>query len=146
MTLAFRPATAADIEYARSLYFETMRWIIERLFGWDEAAEVEKFAKQFVPEEASIITCRGMEVGWLQTSVRDDCVFLAQVYVEPGHQGQGLGTQAVRMVIAQADELGLPVRLGVVRFNPALGLYERLGFRTVGEDQYKFYMERPASI
>jgi ribosomal protein S18 acetylase RimI-like enzyme len=49
------------------------------------------------------------------------------------------------MVIGQADELGLPVRLGVVRFNPALGLYERLGFKTVGEDQYKFYMERPAS-
>jgi GNAT superfamily N-acetyltransferase len=145
MALAFRPATTTDIEYARSLCFETMRWIIKRLFGWDEATEVEKFAKQFVPEETSIITFRGTKVGWLQTSVRDNCVFLAQVYIEPGHQGQGLGTQAIRMVIGQADELGLPVRLGVVRFNPALGLYERLGFKTVGEDQYKFYMERPAS-
>jgi len=146
MTLTFRPATAADIEYARSLYFETMRWIIERLFGWDEAVEDEKFAKQFVLDETRIIAAGGADVGWLQVSVRKDCVFLGQLYIDPEHQRRGLGTQAIRMVIAQADTLGLPVRLGVVRFNPALELYERLGFRTVGEDQYKFYLERPASI
>jgi uncharacterized protein (TIGR03437 family) len=36
-----------DLPFARALYFETMRWIVERLFGWDEQREEEKFAAHF---------------------------------------------------------------------------------------------------
>jgi hypothetical protein len=29
-------ATADDFAFARNVYVETMRWIVERLFGWDQ--------------------------------------------------------------------------------------------------------------
>jgi hypothetical protein len=29
-------ATAHDFAFARNVYVETMRWIVERLFGWDQ--------------------------------------------------------------------------------------------------------------
>jgi hypothetical protein len=32
------------------------------------------------------------------------------------------------------------VTLGVVKFNPALELYKRLGFQVTHEDEYKFHM------
>ncbi len=49
-------------------------------------------------------------------------------------------------LIAEAARLGQPVRLAVVKINPALRLYERLGFHTTHEDDRKFYMKRdPAS-
>jgi ribosomal protein S18 acetylase RimI-like enzyme len=35
-----------------------------------------------------------------------------------------------------------PVTLGVVKINPALSLYERLGFRVTHQDDRKFYMRR----
>jgi ribosomal protein S18 acetylase RimI-like enzyme len=35
-----------------------------------------------------------------------------------------------------------PVTVGVVKFNPACALYQRLGFRIVGEDAHKFYLRR----
>jgi ribosomal protein S18 acetylase RimI-like enzyme len=34
------------------------------------------------------------------------------------------------------------VRLSVAKINPALRLYERLGFRVTHEDARKFYMKR----
>ena len=37
MYISLRAARAEDVAFARSLYFETMRWIIEHLFGWDQA-------------------------------------------------------------------------------------------------------------
>ncbi len=37
MDIGFRAAQTEDFAFARSLYFETMRWIIERLFRWDQA-------------------------------------------------------------------------------------------------------------
>jgi ribosomal protein S18 acetylase RimI-like enzyme len=37
---------------------------------------------------------------------------------------------------------GQAVTLGVVKTNPALRLYERLGFRVTHEDDRKFYMRR----
>jgi hypothetical protein len=36
--------------------------------------------------------------------------------------------------------------LGVVKTNPALGLYERLGFRITHEDERKFYMRHDCRL
>ncbi|MGD1931063.1 MAG: GNAT family N-acetyltransferase [Leptolyngbyaceae cyanobacterium] len=48
--------------------------------------------------------------------------------IYPGLQRQGYGSQVIGDIIAQADEKGLPVELQVVKINPAIALYERLGF------------------
>jgi ribosomal protein S18 acetylase RimI-like enzyme len=45
-------------------------------------------------------------------------------------------------VIEEAAKAGLAVTPGVVKTNPALRLYQRLGFRTTHEDERKFYMRR----
>jgi hypothetical protein len=34
------------------------------------------------------------------------------------------------------------MRMNVVKINPCVRLYERLGFRVIGEDNRKFYMRR----
>jgi hypothetical protein len=36
MEVHVREASVADVEFARSLYFRTMRGMIESLFGWDQ--------------------------------------------------------------------------------------------------------------
>ena len=45
-------------------------------------------------------------------------------------------------LIGEAARLDQAVRLAVVKINPALRLYERLGFHTTHEDARKFYMKR----
>ena len=41
MGIALRTACGGDFVFARNLYFETMRGMIERLFGWDHLGEAE---------------------------------------------------------------------------------------------------------
>ena len=47
----------------------------------------------------------------------------------------------MKRLIAEAARAHQAVRLNVVKINPALRLYERLGFRTTHEDDRKFYMK-----
>jgi hypothetical protein len=37
MNISLRAACDEDFGFARDVYFATMRWIIENLFGWDDA-------------------------------------------------------------------------------------------------------------
>jgi hypothetical protein len=43
-----------------------MRWIIERLFGWDQVGEDENFAQFLSHDEARIGTANGQDVGWIR--------------------------------------------------------------------------------
>ena len=97
MRVQLRPAVEADSPYARGLYFETMRWITERLFGWDEGREVAKFANQFVCAETSIVTLDGRDIGWVQFVEENDGFFLKQIYISPICQRQGLGSQVIQI-------------------------------------------------
>ena len=63
MNITLRKACDDDVAFARNLYFETMREIIERLFGWDENRETMNFAQFFKLDEVSVITADGQDVG-----------------------------------------------------------------------------------
>jgi hypothetical protein len=56
---------------------------------------------------------------------------------------QGFGAALLRQVQASATTRGLPVRLNVLKVNPARALYERLGFVVVREDDARWSMESP---
>jgi len=142
--IALRPARAADLAFCRHVTHETMRCIIEQLFGWDEDQQVEKFARQWNVDEVRIITIAAKDAGWLQTAPVEDAVFLKQIYLDRPFQRQGIGTRVMHIVIEEARRQSKAVTLGVVKINPARRLYERLGFGTTGEDEYKFYMRREA--
>ena len=69
--------------------------------------------------------------------------FLAQLFVEGSFHGQGIGTEVMRLIIAEAAGANQAVTLGVVKTNPAMRLYQRLGFQTTHEDDSKFCMPTP---
>jgi GNAT superfamily N-acetyltransferase len=63
----------------------------------------------------------------------------------PEHRGTGVGSSLLRDLLAEADADGKRVTIHVERFNPALRLYESLGF-AVAEDKgvYLLLERRPA--
>jgi len=105
-------------------------------------AQVATFREQWDVEQVRIITLNGTDIGWLQSFVKDDTLFLGQLFVDGVLRRQGIGTGVVKGLIEEAARAGRAVTLGVVKINPALRLYERLGFRTTHEDERKFYMRR----
>src|SRR5205814_7047740 len=96
--------------------------------------------QQWVAAQVRIIVQDGLDVGWVQTLFEDDALLLAQLFVDRRFQRRGIGTTVVKQLIAEADSQ--PIRLNVVKINPVVRLYQRLGFEITGEDDRKVYMRR----
>jgi ribosomal protein S18 acetylase RimI-like enzyme len=138
---ALRPARAGDYEFCASLYFSGMEEIIREL-KLDMAAQAANLRKSWHVAEVEIITSDGVDVGWLQKSIQEDALYLEQIYITAAFQGRGIGREIIRSLIGKAGQDGRSITLAVVKINPALRLYERLGFRVTHEDDRKFYMRR----
>jgi ribosomal protein S18 acetylase RimI-like enzyme len=145
VNIKLRAARDADFAFARGLYFETMRWIIERLFGWDQSREEKNFTQFFKLDEVRIITADGQDVGWIQEQIEDSTINLGSFYVAPAMQRRGVGTQVLQMLSADAKNRAKAITLSVVKINPAIRFYQRHGFRITHEDEHKFYMRADPS-
>ena len=138
---ALRPAGPEDFDYCARLYLEGMDDIIKAL-NLNKDAQVSGFRQRWDVGQVRIITLDGTDIGWLQSFAKDDALFLGQLFVDGALRRRGIGTEVVKGLIEEAARAGRAVTLGVVKTNPALRLYERLGFRTTHEDARKFYMRR----
>ncbi len=142
--LSYRPATGADLEFLFDLYKAAMMSYLVDAFGpWDEAREREAFRRCFNPAEVRVIRWDGADVGALHVQERTEELFIISIEVHPSVQRRGIGTAAVRSVMAEAERLGKPVALRVLKGNiGARGLYQRLGFGVTGENDTHYLMAR----
>lgn len=62
--------------------------------------------------------------------------------VLPEYRGQGIGTRLLSHLIKSAEEFNEYISLSVATGNPALRLYQRLGFEIVGEHGNSITMKR----
>jgi 8-oxo-dGTP diphosphatase len=91
------------------------------------------FLEHFCPERSQIVIVEGQDVGVLRLELGSDEWFLDVLEILPEWQGKGIGTYVIQAMLADASECQKPVALQVLKVNPAKRLYERLGFRKVGE-------------
>ena len=66
---------------------------------------------------------------------------IEQIYIEPAAQNRGVGTMLIRDLIEHALRRVRPLRLRVLRPNPARLLYLRLGFVVTEETPERYFME-----
>lgn len=142
MLTSLRPATLKDKEFLRSLHRETLREYVEQTWGWDEEWQRKRFDERFDPADMRIIVVEGDDVGMLKVGREEDRIFLENILIAPSHQRRGIGTQLIQSLMEEADERGVPLRLQVLKVNPARRLYERLGFREIGTSEMDVHMER----
>lgn len=139
---SLRPATAADYAWLWALKRATMRAYVENTWGsWDEAAQESFFRRNFTPATVHVILADGRDAGLLELEHRRDEIFLANIQIEPTLQNRGLGAAAIRFLQTEAAACRLPLRLQVLKVNPARRFYERLGFTTVGDSLSHWRME-----
>lgn len=68
---------------------------------------------------------------------------LDHLYIDPSHQGIGIGAQVLAYVFADADEKQLPVNVGALRDSDSNRFYVKHGFVKVGEAEWDIYYVRP---
>ena len=95
------------------------------------------------PDASSRIVLVGFEpAGWMVSALLDEEVRLAQITIRSSLQSRGIGTAAIRLLMAEAANAGKPVRLNVASSNlGAIRLYQRLGFQRIGGDEMNHLME-----
>ena len=134
-----RPATDADFEFARGLYMESMQPLLAALGEWNKEEMETAFRGYFIPDEVRVVQVGGRDVGWLQVSHTDHELCLDQLHLVEDMRGQGIGTALINKVIATATGQNKDVSLSLVKGNPAVRLYRRLGFRRSSEDKTKIH-------
>ncbi|HVP61958.1 MAG TPA: GNAT family N-acetyltransferase [Myxococcaceae bacterium] len=139
MQITFRPAVDSDFEACRRTFFAEHGWIDERLNLARDGQEAN-FRRFWTASQVRIIQLEGTDIGWLQVVPRDEEYFLGTLIIDGAFQRRGIGTEIMRRVLDEGARRSQPVRLAVVKFNPARRLYERLGFRVTHEDDCKVYM------
>lgn len=137
-----RPATDADHAWLRAMKELTMRPYVEQTWGrWEAAVQDEHFRRGYASGDWQVIVAKGADAGLLSVQRRADEIFLGLIEIHPRHQRQGLGTRILRQLQSEAAASARPLRLRVLRVNPARRLYERLGFTVTGESATHTMME-----
>jgi ribosomal protein S18 acetylase RimI-like enzyme len=137
-----RPATWDDYDFLWRLVRTTMREHVEHLWPWDDAWQQQYFRLKFDPTQKRIVVLDGENIGVITIERREDELYLSELYILPDYQRLGIGTQLLRELLAEAAQQGLPVALRVLKGNPALRFYQRLGFRIVDETETHYNMKR----
>ncbi len=138
--ISSRPPRTGDFDFALNLYLDSMRRLLAALGRWDEPRVRARFRELFKPEEVEVICSDGEDIGFTQVSESNDGLCLEQLHIIARFRNRGIGTHLIRALQHRSRDLGVPLGLNVIRGNPAILLYRRLGFRIVGEDEEKFQM------
>ena len=135
-----RPAIEADRAFVYHLQVATLKDYVDRTWGWDDTDQAERFERRFDPAALRIVVVDGQSVGMIQVERTAAAIRLGNIQIAPQHQGRGLGTAVIGDRLQEARATGRTVWLQVLRANPARRLYERLGFRCVGETSTHYQM------
>jgi ribosomal protein S18 acetylase RimI-like enzyme len=139
--VALRPATPADRELLFRVYASTREEELAPV-PWPPEAKEAFLRQQFDAQDAwwranydgasfEVVVADGRDVGRLYLWEGPSEVRIVDVALLPQARRDGIGTSLVRDVQARASAAGKSVTIHVERMNPALRLYERLGFRLV---------------
>ena len=137
MNVTLRRATPEDVDWLDEFYERLMRPYVELTHTWDE----KRFREIYNTETISIICLDGEDIGLLKVEKRIDHIYLGDIQLKEAFQGKGIGTSLIRDVIEKSKAHGLPLRMRVLKVNPVLKLYKRLGFARVKEFKYIYELE-----
>lgn len=90
-----------------------------------------------------MILRKGVPVGRLYIGRGEREIRIIDIALLPEHRNAGIGGAILKDFLAEAARGGKRVGIHVEMFNPAVALYERLGFRKLREFGVYHYMEWP---
>lgn len=138
-TPSFRAAVEADLPFLFELRVATMAPSYERQ-GIAVTEDEHRERAAFRLDAATIIELDGRPIGVVKVLQDRSTWTLEQFQIAAPHQGVGIGTAVLRALIGEARAAGALLHLSVLRLNPAVRLYARLGFRTLAESRHSYKM------
>jgi ribosomal protein S18 acetylase RimI-like enzyme len=146
------------MEFLLRVYHSTREEELAMIVDWSAEQKDAFIRQQFDAQHAwyqehyvgavfQVILADGVPAGRFYVHRRPKEIRLVDIAFLPEFRGGGLGSSILRDLLAEGKEAGKPVTIHVEIYNPAMRLYERLGFRPIEErGPYRLMEWRPASV
>ena len=149
--LTLRAVTAEDTDFLAAVYASTRMqelqatdWSDEQKAGFCRTqftAQDTHYRKHYPTAALDVIEAAGNPVGRLYVDRWKHEIRIVDIALLPEHCGKGIGTFLLEKLQREAADVGKSLSIHVERFNPALRLYERLGFQMLEDKGVYFLME-----
>lgn len=151
MKVALRPATPADTPALLEIYGSTRADELA-MTDWDDERKRAFVKQQFEAQDAyyranyvnasyDMIVVGGKPAGRLYTARWPDEIRIMDIALLPPFQRRGAGRLLLTALQKEAGANGRALRIHVERFNPALSLYAKLGFRMIEDRGVYLFLE-----
>lgn len=149
--VSLRPVTPKDDSFLARLYASTRAEELA-VTGWSDEEKAVFCRRQFDAQTAhytehypgaslQVIERAGGPIGRLYVARWEREIRIMDIALLPEHRGTGIGTKLLRELQEEARSAGKTLTIHVERFNLALRLYERLGFKMVEDKGVYLLME-----
>jgi ribosomal protein S18 acetylase RimI-like enzyme len=152
MTISFRAITGDDQEFLYRVYASTrademalVDWSAEekeQFLRFQFRAQHTEYHKNYADAQFQLILRNEAPIGRLYLHWRDRELRIIDIALLPEHRGAGIGGRIMQDLLQQAESVGKSVSIHVEQNNPALRLYQRLGFQKVRDVGLYYLMER----
>ena len=149
-SIKLRPAREEDEEFLRLVYAESRREELDQVV-WPEGAREQFLRFQFDAQAAHyanytdaeflIVEVAGIAAGRLYLQRTASAIHVMEIALLPDYRGRGIGTALLRPILDEGQASARKVTMHVEKFNPALRLYERLGFRIADDKGVYWFLE-----
>ncbi len=152
MKIKFRAVTNSDFAFLRKLYRSTREDELNAT-GWDEDqkdkfidfqfnAQHSHYLVSFKGTDFLIIVMNRTDIGCLYLWRKENQILIIDITLSEKYRGKSIGTKILTGLIEESNKTGKKLNLHVEQNNPALKLYERLGFRIKDDTRVYYFMER----
>ncbi len=155
MEVGLRPLRAADAPFALRVYAATraeelapVPWSDEQkeaFVAMQFAAQSDHYAQHYAGMTSDVIVVDGEPAGRLLVARWRAEIRIVDIALLPEFRGHGAGGELLAELMDEATEMRKRLSIHVERENRARGLYERLGFRPVGESGVYLRLEWDAA-
>ncbi|MHA3773188.1 N-acetyltransferase family protein [Verrucomicrobiota bacterium sgz303538] len=144
-----RPVQVEDMPFLREVYASTRADELA-LVSWTDEQKAEfcrmqfeaqdKHYREHYPKAQFLIIEHGeLPVGRLYVDRWPREIRIMDIALLPEHRSKGIGSVLIRELQQEAQASGKTLSIHVEKFNPALRLYDRLGFRPI-EDKGVYHL------
>jgi ribosomal protein S18 acetylase RimI-like enzyme len=157
-TITLRAATDADQDFLVAVFASTRADELQVL-AWNPIqaemfvtiqynAQQQSYRFSYPAAENNIILRDGQPIGRMLVDRSEQAIHLVDIAILPEYRNLGVGAELIGGLLSEGAAKGREVALSVFHTNPAIHLYERLGFLKVDEDSLYWKMRwlpEPAS-
>ena len=149
--IAFRAITSEDADFLYAVYANTRTEELA-VVDWTEFQKEAFLRAQFNAQHQAyqgtypggdflVILMSGRPIGRLYLARWDQEIRIIDIALLPEYRNLGIGSAILNDILAEGMRGGKRVSIHVEMANPALSLYQRLGFHKRGEHGVYYFME-----